>query len=266
MAIDWGIGSYEPTGEALVPVSEAVIGLAGELSGKKVLDVGCGTGNAALVAAARGGAVTGVDPAARLLEVARSRAASDGLDITFKQGDAATIPVPDQYADLVVSVFGVIFAPDSAAAVAELARVTAPGGQLMITSWPPEGPLTTINGAAGRFMAEVLGEQPKDDGPKPLAWHDLDELKAAFEPHGFTVQVARHSLSFTGASPEEYLEKSSSHPFAVSATELLTARPDGQELLAELDARLLAATRSVNENPESFLITNEYVVATAKRA
>ena len=265
MTIDWGIGSYEPTGEVLQPVSERVIDLAEPLAGRSVLDVGCGTGNAALLAAARGAVVTGVDPAGRLLEVARDRAARQALDVTFVQGDAAAIPVPDQSADVVVSVFGVIFAPDSAAAVAELVRVTAPDGLIMITSWPPDGPLSVINGTAGKFMGEVFGQSAAPAEPKPLAWHDTEALKAAFDPHGFVVQVVPYRLTFTGRSPEEYIERSSIHPMAVSAANALSARPDGAELAAELQSRLLAATRSVNEDPAAFRITNQYAVALAKR-
>jgi ubiquinone/menaquinone biosynthesis C-methylase UbiE len=93
-----------------------------------VLDVGCGTGNAALLAPARGATVTGVDPAARLLDVARARAIDHGLDITFSLGEAAALPIQSGSVDVLLSVFGVIFAPDPVTAAAEMARVTAPHG------------------------------------------------------------------------------------------------------------------------------------------
>ena len=102
---------------------------AGLRPGERVLDVGCGTGNAALLAAERGAGVVGVDPAGSLLELAAADAAGRGLEATFLVGDAGDLPVADESIDLVVSVFGVIFAPDAGAAAAELARVSArPGG------------------------------------------------------------------------------------------------------------------------------------------
>jgi ubiquinone/menaquinone biosynthesis C-methylase UbiE len=112
---------------------------AAPAEGECVVDVGCGTGNAALLAAARGAGVTGVDPAARLLEVGRAQAAAQGLDVTFALGEAAALPVPDGDAEVVLSAFGVIFAPDAAAAGAEMTRVTAPAGRIVLSAWVPEG-------------------------------------------------------------------------------------------------------------------------------
>jgi SAM-dependent methyltransferase len=267
--IDWGVGSYEPTGELLAPVSEAVVELAEPLAGRTVLDLGCGTGNAALAAAARGAVVTGVDPASRLLEVARGRAAERGLEIEFVSGDATKIPVPDQSADLVMSVFGVIFAPDPASAVAEIARVVAPDGQVVITDWLPGGPLTIVNGTAAKFLGEVFGsaQPPAEpvDKPKSLAWHDPEALQAAFAPYGFSVEVERRSLAFTGASVEDYLERSATHPMAVTADKALGQRPDADELRAELRSRILAAAQSVNEADTGYRLTAGYTIATIRR-
>jgi ubiquinone/menaquinone biosynthesis C-methylase UbiE len=111
--LDWGAGSYERTAAELEPVSSRVVQeLAGPLGGAAVLDVACGTGNAALLAAAAGARVAAVDAAPRLLEVARRRAKDASLNVDFRLGDMLALPVADHDADLVVSVFGVIFAPD----------------------------------------------------------------------------------------------------------------------------------------------------------
>lgn len=266
MSIDWGTGCYEPTGQYLLPASAAVIKLSEPLQGRSVVDVGCGTGNAALLAAIRGAFVTGVDPAARLLEVARARASDQGLDIAFVRGEAASLPVPDDSADLVISVFGTIFAPDAEAAIAELVRVTAADGRIRLTAWHPGGPLSVINRTSEEFMGEVFGEPIPSSEPRPLAWHDPEALQAAFAPHGFTVEAVRRTLTFTDRSPEEYLEKWSRHPMAVSAMAALAGRPDAAELEADLRSRLLAAFRLVNEDPGGFRYLNEYVVVTARPA
>ena len=137
--MDWGVGHYEQTALQLLPAAHVVVERAAPTEGEHVVDVGCGTGNATLLAAARGARVTGIDPAPRLLEVARERAAAEGLDATFTEGDAASMPLPDADADVVLSVFGVVFAPDASAAAAEMARVTAPDGRIVINAWIPWG-------------------------------------------------------------------------------------------------------------------------------
>ncbi|TDO52706.1 ubiquinone/menaquinone biosynthesis C-methylase UbiE [Kribbella sp. VKM Ac-2527] len=264
MELDWGTGSYEETGVQLLPVSEVVVELAKPLAGRKVLDVGCGTGNAALLAAAEGAEVTAVDPAARLLEVAGERAAQRGLQVEFLSGDAGGLPVGDGTADVVLSVFAVIFAPEPEKAIAELARVTAEDGRIILTAWPPGGPLTEIAVTAGKFMAQVFGQPDGDQAT--FGWHDPDALRAAFAPHGFEVEVERRELVVNHRSPEAFVEQSSSHPMAVAGANALAQRPDGAELAQELEARLLAVARAANEDANAFRVTNPYAVVTARRA
>src|SRR6185503_12551893 len=103
--LDWGVGHYEHTADRFLPIAERVVDRAVLASGERVVDVGTGTGNAALLAAARGATVTGVDPAERLLDVARAHAAERDLDATFVAGEAAALPLPDAGADVVLSVF-----------------------------------------------------------------------------------------------------------------------------------------------------------------
>ncbi|MFI5713202.1 class I SAM-dependent methyltransferase [Kribbella sp. NPDC051620] len=264
MELDWGLGQYEPTGQSLLPISEIVVAMSEPLAGKRVVDLGTGTGNAALLAAERGAVVTGVDPAARLVEVARKRAVERGVQADFVVGDAASIPVADGGADLLLSVFAVIFAPDADAAIAEMTRVTAPDGLIRLTSWVPGGSMMAINGTAGKFMAEVFGA-PKPAGPEPLAWHDEDALRAAFAKYGFGVKVERRSMDLTAKSAEEFLAKSAQHPMAVSAAQALASRPDGAELQAELERRLLAAVQEINEDPAAYKVSNQYAIVTARR-
>ena len=84
--IDWGTGEYEHTAAELEPVAEHVVSLAALQRGERVLDIACGTGNAALLAAHQGAVVSGIDAAPRLIQVARERAATAGLAATFVTG------------------------------------------------------------------------------------------------------------------------------------------------------------------------------------
>lgn len=102
--LDWGDGDYARTARTLEPAAEAVLDAAGIVRGERVLDMACGTGNAALAAARRGASAKGVDASEALLELARERAAESGADAEFAVGDAAALPVADASFDAVVSV------------------------------------------------------------------------------------------------------------------------------------------------------------------
>ena len=137
-ATAWSSAPWEEAEWMLAPVHERIVAALGPEPGKRWLDIATGAGAVALAAARAGADVTGLDLAPGLIETARRRAAEEGLDARFDVGDAETLPYEDASFDAVSSSMGVIFAPDHAAASAELARVTRPGGRLAFTSWRPE--------------------------------------------------------------------------------------------------------------------------------
>lgn len=260
MSLDWGVGRYETTAEELRPVAAAVVERAAISPGDRVVDVGCGTGNAALLAALRGAQATGVDPAARLLEVARGRAAESGVSATFLQGDAASIPVATAGADVVLSVFAVIFAPDPIAAAAEMARVTAPGGRILLTAWIPEGAVQDCVGIFQRAVAAAIG---RPAGPPPFAWHEKHALVSLFGPLGFSVEVEPGELAIRASSAREYLEiQGRDHPLSVAGRAVLESSGEGEAVRE----RALGVLEAANEDPAAFRVTSRYVVATATRA
>lgn len=259
MALDWGLGHYETTAERLLPAARVVVESAAIQRGEQVLDVGCGTGNAALLAARCGAHVTGVDPAARLLEVARSRAVNEGADITFLRGEAASLPVGDATANVVLSVFAVIFAPDVSAAAAELSRVVTSHGRVILSAWVPEGTVFEATSAAGEMVRQAVGAPPP---PQPFAWHDRDALTALLGPHGFSVQVEEHRISFTNTSPAAHFEEESqNHPMAVAGRAVLEKLGQAEALRG----RLLPILEAGNEDPAAFKVTSRYIVARCHR-
>jgi len=258
--LDWGVGRYEATALQLLPAAEVVVRQAALVPGERVLDLGCGTGNAALLAAAQGAQVTGVDPAARLLDVARADAAHRGLEIEFLSGDASAVPLDDASVDVVLSVFAVIFAPDPHAAAAEMARVVTETGRILLSAWLPGGAIGEMNGAAGEAVRDALGTP---DGPPPFPWHDEAALADLFRPHGFEVSLQQEQLAFTAASAADYLDNESrEHPMAVAGIGLLESLGQGDAIRA----RLLAILENGNEDPTAFRATSRYIVATARRA
>ena len=257
--MDWDLGRYEHIAAQLHPVATIVVEAVAPRAGEHVLDLGCGTGNAAFLVEKCGARVTGVDPSPRLLEVARTEASARGVDVEFLLGDAAAIPVPDASLDAVVSVFGVIFAPDASAAASEMARVLAARGRLAISAWIPEGAMADQARLRREAVAAALGTPP---GAPPFAWHDEDAVTALLGPYGLMVEFESRSLAFTATSARDYAEEECRHhPLWVEARAVLEPL-GGWRALCE-DVRDIYT--EANEDPSAFRVTSRYVVVTATR-
>lgn len=189
----WALGDYASVARLLEPISEALVDRVGVQQGDAVLDVAVGTGNTAIVAARRGAVVTGVDIAPAQIDKARARIDALGLTADLQVGDAEQLPVADASFDVVVSVMGAIFAPDSAKVAAELHRACRPGGRVAITAWAEEGWAIEWR----RRSAELLPQAPPPPNGGPDAWGDpaiaAERLRAAgldatasVEPFGWT--------------------------------------------------------------------------------
>jgi SAM-dependent methyltransferase len=257
--VEWGAGRYELIAKQLLPAAEVLVDIADPVAGETFVDVGCGTGNAALLVAERGARVIGIDPAERLLEVAAAAAAERDLDAEFVSGEAASMPVSNAEADAVISVFGVIFAPDPAAAAAEIDRVTAPAGRVLLAAWIPGGPISDAVRLNRQTLAEIRGDPPPSP---PFAWHDREALSGLFEPRGFSVSLTEHSLAFGAPSLDEFMRiEGENHPLAIAARPVLeeAGRAD------EVREGMRRIYEKGNEDPEGFRITSRYVVAKLTR-
>lgn len=252
---DWGVGRYEHFAQALRPAAQVLVDAAGVAPGDRVLDVGCGTGNAALLAAAAGAAVTAVDPSPRLLSVAAEAARVAGVALECRVGEAAALPVPDDAYSVVLSSFGIMFALDPVAAAAEVARVLSPHGRVLITAWLPGGGMDALGAELGRRVQEVTGAPASNPG---LPWYDVTAVQELFEPHGLAVTGAdEHVLAFTGPSPALVLrDELAHHPRRIAALEVLDRAGRGDEARE----RLLELLHRHNEDPTGFRVTSRYVV------
>jgi SAM-dependent methyltransferase len=152
----WATGDFHELARQILPVSESLVAACDPRAGQRVLDVACGSGNAALVAARRYCDVSGVDFVPALLDRARQRAAAEGTPIGFQVGDAQALPYPDAHFDVVLSVFGVMFAPDQERAANELLRVCRPAGRIGLCCWIPEG----FGGGFFRVVAQYVPPPP----------------------------------------------------------------------------------------------------------
>jgi SAM-dependent methyltransferase len=160
----WASGDFHVVAALIQPVADALVDALDPRADWRVLDVACGSGNAAIAAARCGCDVVGVDYVPALLERGRRRAEAEGLEIDLVEGDAESIPFPDASFDAVVSVFGAMFAPDHARAAAELARVCRPGGRIGLATWAPDGFI-------GEMLKVVAGHVPPPPGvASPILW------------------------------------------------------------------------------------------------
>jgi SAM-dependent methyltransferase len=255
--VDWSLGRYEIIAAELLPAAAAVVDHAAPRTGERVLDLGCGTGNAAFLAAQRGARVIGVDPTERLLDIARSEAAARSLDVEFLAGDAGALPLGDGDVDVVVSVFGVIFAPDAAAAAAEIARVSSPAGRIALSAWIPRGPVPAVLRLCGQAMAAAGAPA----APAPFPWHEREALESIFAPHGFAIDVREHDIAFAAASPADYIDAQlREHPLGVAARARL-----GEGRLRSVREGAVELLESANEDPDAFRVTSSYVIAGGRR-
>ena len=138
----WEKGDFTRIAASMRESGEALVGTLGLKKGLKVLDLGCGDGTTALPAAKLGADVLGVDIAGNLVEAGNRRAQEAGLtNIRFQEGDATDLAgLQDKTFDLVVSIFGAMFAPKPFDVAKEMVRVTRPGGRIVMGNWIPNDP------------------------------------------------------------------------------------------------------------------------------
>ena len=162
----WMSGNFAEVAKHIETGAEEFIARLSLQPGQRVLDVACGSGNLAIPAARAGAIVTGVDIAPNLVEQARARAAAEGLTIQFDEGDAENLPYEDGSFDVVVSMFGAMFAPRPELVAAELTRVCRSGGRIAMANWTPEGFVGQMFKTTGKHVP------PPPNMPSPLKWGD----------------------------------------------------------------------------------------------
>jgi SAM-dependent methyltransferase len=171
----WTAGDFDRIAAGYAAGAAAFVERVGVKIGDNVLDVATGTGNLAIPAARLGGIVTGIDIAPNLVAIARARAAAQKIDIVFDEGNAESMPYETGAFKTVMSMFGVMFVPRPERALAELLRVTRPGGRIALASWTPGGFIGKV------FKAHAAHVPPPAGVPSPLAWGDEAQMRERLE-------------------------------------------------------------------------------------
>lgn len=194
----WTSGDFCKIAESFADGAAEFVGRLDLRPGMRVLDVACGTGNQSIPAARFGATVTGVDIAPNLLEQARDRAEAEGLEIRFDEGDAENLPYADAEFDVVMSMFGAMFAPRPERVATELIRVCRPGGLIALANWTP----TCFIGQM--FKTVGFHVKPPVNIPSPLLWGNEVEVgkRLGARVSGIDFNTRSISLTFPLTVPE----------------------------------------------------------------
>jgi ubiquinone/menaquinone biosynthesis C-methylase UbiE len=248
----WASGDFGRIGVSLQIVGESLCEAVDLLATDTVLDVAAGNGNASLAAARRFAHVTSTDYVSELLDQGRRRAEADRLEMAFQVADAERLPFPDASFDVVLSTFGVMFAPNQERAAKELMRVARPGGRIGLASWTPQGFI-------GRLFDLMSGYVPPPAGLRsPLAWGDETRLVELLGPQASDIRTERKAYVFRYRSPEHWLEFFRAY-YGPTHKAFAALDEKGQQAL---EAALLDFLRSSNRSKgEALVIPGEYLEA-----
>jgi len=196
----WASGDYGLIGVRLQIVGESLCEAVDLHATDKVLDVAAGNGNASLAAARHFADVTSTDYVPELLEQARRRAEADRLPITFQVADAEALPFEDETFDVVLSTFGVMFAPNQERVASELLRVVKPGGKIGLANWTPTG-------FVGRLFDVMSAHVPPPAGLRsPMEWGSEPRLVELFGPQAADLRTKRRTYTFRYRSAEHWID------------------------------------------------------------
>ena len=196
----WASGDFSVVAARIVYQAEQLCETADLQAGWRVLDVATGSGNAALAAARRGCQAVGIDYVPALLERGRIRAEAEHLSVEFLAGDAEQLPFPAATFDAVVSIYGVMFAPDHRRAASELLRVCRPGGRIALACWTPDGFIGETFRLFSRFLPPTPGLQ------SPVLWGDEAYQRDLFGQSAASVTAIPRTAIFRYRSAEENVE------------------------------------------------------------
>jgi SAM-dependent methyltransferase len=251
----WEKGDFTRIAQNMRESGEALVKELGVTDGLEVLDLGCGDGTTALPAAVLGANVLGVDIARNLVEAGNERARQLGVtNCTFQEGDAADLhEIEDDRFDLVVSIFGAMFAPKPFDVAKETVRVTRPGGRIVMGNWIPGDPTLV---AQILKISSAYSPPPPDGFVSPMKWgveeNVIERFAAAGVPQDqISFERATYMFSYQGSPSELLSQFRTYYGPTMNAFEAAAGDEREDELQAELEALFNAQNASSQSNATS---------------
>lgn len=251
----WEKGDFTRIAESMRESGEALVSKLGITRGLRVLDLGCGDGTTALPAAKLGAQVLGVDIARNLVEAGNRRAKEQGLaNCSFQEGDASDLhELKDQSFDLVVSIFGAMFAPRPLDVAREMVRVTRPGGRIVMGNWIPGDP--TLVAQILRVCSAYM-PPPPEGFVSPMLWgiesHVIERFSGAGVPAG-NISFLRDTFTFSAPGTVADRVDGFRHFYGPTMNAFEAAEKNGRadELQKELEALFKSHNKSLDPHATS---------------
>lgn len=254
----WSEGDFSMVASLVLKVAEDLAEALQIVPDERVLDVACGSGNGAIAAARRAwGNTVGVDFVPELLERGRERAAAERLDVEFVEGDAADLPFGDGEFDVVMSIFGAMFAPEQEKTASELLRVCKPGGRIGMANWVPDGEVGDM------FMTTVKHAPPPPGLKPPLLWGVEDNVRELFGDGISDLRAERKTNRQVFRSIDHWLDFFRTY-FGPTKVAFERVGPEGEEAL-EKDLRDFLE-RSNHGGDRALVLEADYLEIVATRA
>ncbi|MFF3013507.1 class I SAM-dependent methyltransferase [Streptomyces sp. NPDC057939] len=253
----WAWGDYPSVASHVIPeVGAELVGACGVRQGDRVLDVAAGAGNAAIPAALAGADVVASDLTPELLEIGRNLAGVRGADLEWREADAEHLPFADAEFDVVMSSFGVMFAPHHQAAADELVRVCRPGGTVGLANWTPQG----FVGRMFATMKPYAPPPPPGARPPPL-WGEEEHVYGLLGDRVTDVDAQRRTVRID-AFPQPGAFRTFFKACYGPTIAVYRALGDDADRVAALDGELDALAE---ENTRDGVMEWEYLLLTAHR-
>jgi ubiquinone/menaquinone biosynthesis C-methylase UbiE len=254
----WTTGDFGQIARHTMVTAQEFIDRTPIKPGMRVLDIACGTGNTAIPAAQAGADVTGIDIAANSLAQARDWAVRENLDIRFDEGDAEELPYPNQSFDVVLTMFGAMFAPRPDRVAAEILRVCKPGGHIAMANWTPQG----FVGKSFQVTAKVA--PPPPGILPPVLWGEENVVRQRFGSGlaslTATTQVSQFNYPYDAKGMVEFFRKY----FGPTQTAFSRLDAAGQATLASMLEALWREHNTATDGSTS--VAAEYLDVRATRA
>ena len=257
----WEKGDFTRIAQAMRKSGESLVKELGITKGLKVMDLGCGDGTSALPAARLGADVLGVDIASNLVEAGNKRASAEGLsNCKFQEGDASNLQgIKDKSFDLVVSLFGAMFAPRPLDVAKEMVRVTRSGGRIVMGNWIPNDPTLV---AQILKISSAYSLPPPEGFISPMTWgvesHVIERFSATGIPKE-NIAFARGTYTFEFPESPANLVDSFRKFYGPTMNAFEAAEKNGRaaDLLRELENLFNSQNKSASKNtttiPATFL-------------